>query len=530
MTENESAENTGGAYQVGHGRTLTGRSRIYTRYEKVDASNVVEVVAEAGVQHYSNASDITYLRNYWKGEQPILHREKDVRPEINNKVVENRAEEIMSFKIGYQSSEPIQYILSRKTSEDSKVNGIMHLNEDMFLENKETLDNELMEWMCLCGLGYRMVESDDDEKGHAVESEVLRDTAPYTIYTCDPRSTCVVYSAMYHRRPVCSMQFGTDEENDVIVTVHTPEARFVVKDGAIASMSVNPLGLIPVIEYDLNSTRMGVFERVLPLLDAINALDSNRLDGVELVVQALYLFKNCQIDKDSFLEMLHLGAVSVSSTEGAQGDVSLITNNLDQSQTQLLKEDMLDAMREICGMPNRNTGGANDTGSAVYMRDGYSMAESRAKSYELQFKKSERDFLRVVMRICEIQRKPYGVTLRDVDVAFNRRNYDNVLTKAQAFTTLVQSGSLHLIDCIKAIGQFSDPEGVYERAMEWMEEQRALQQELFEKQAEVSEAQAAKRAVAQSSALTNVDHDNDGFAREDNHGRRDFQTGVPARD
>jgi hypothetical protein len=43
---------------------------------------------------------IRYLHDYYMGDQPILYREKAVRPEINNKTVENHALEIVRFKAG----------------------------------------------------------------------------------------------------------------------------------------------------------------------------------------------------------------------------------------------------------------------------------------------------------------------------------------------------------------------------------------------------------------------------------------------
>ena len=52
-------------------------------------------------------------------------------------------------------------------------------------------------------------------------------------------------------------------------------------------------------------------------------------------------------------------------------------------------------------MPNRNGGtSTSDTGSAVIMRDGWSAAEARAKDSELMFKLSEKEFLKLVLRIC----------------------------------------------------------------------------------------------------------------------------------
>ncbi len=463
---------TADSYQAGHSPLHKGRLKIYTRFVQVDESNVVDMVNETVCAHMLNVGEITYLRNYWRGKQPILDREKAVRPEICNKVVENRADEIMSFKLGYQASEPLQYILSRDGGDDSLAENIAKLNEDMFIEGKESQDAELLEWMFLCGVGYRMVEPDTDELEHQVESAVLQDTAPYSLHVPDPRSCYVVYSKMYHHRPLAAVWQGRDEDDGWLYTVYTPTARFTVKGGAIVEAAPNVLGLIPVIEYNLNSTRTGCFEKVLPILDAINSLDSNRLDGIEQVVQALYLFKNCQVDKDSFLEMLELGAVSVSSTEGAQGDVSLITNDLDQSQTQTVKADLIEAVHDICGMPSRTSNGSNNTSSGTYMSDGYSMAESHAKISELQFKKAEREFLRVVMRICEVARKPLNLTLRDIDIAFNRRSFDNTLTKAQSLVTMLQTSKLDPLDCLKASGLFNDPEAVYARGQAYAEKQQ----------------------------------------------------------
>lgn len=461
------------SYQVGHGTLYKGRSRIYTRYPKITKDNVVRMVNESFLIHSANVGQINYLRAYWRGDQPILKREKEVRPEICNKVVENRADEIMSFKLGYQSSEPIQYILSRDGKNEELADKMAAFNADMFIEGKESQDGELLEWMFLCGVGYRMVEADETESQfHDIRSEILEDTAPFSMHIPDPRSCYVVYSKMYHHVPLAAVWVGLDEDDTEIFTVYTPTEVYVVKGGLIVDgPKANPLRLIPIIEYNLNSIRMGVFEKVLPILDAINLLDSNRLDGVEQVVQALYLFKNCQIDQDSFLDMLEMGAVSVSSTEGNQGDVTLITNDLDQTQTEVVKSDLISAIHDICGMPTKNEGGANDTGSAVYMRDGYGMAEAHAKISELHFKESERDFLRVVLRICEIARKPVGLSLRDIDIAFNRRNYDNTLTKAQTLTTMLATNKVDPLDCFKACGLFTDPEAAYARAVRYSEEQ-----------------------------------------------------------
>lgn len=55
----------------------------------------------------------------------------------------------------------------------------------------------------------------------------------------------------------------------------------------IVSIEQNVLGEIPIIEYYYNSMLMGSFEGVLSLLNAIEDVQSNRLDAVAQFVQSL---------------------------------------------------------------------------------------------------------------------------------------------------------------------------------------------------------------------------------------------------
>lgn len=95
---------------MGAGRTMYGRQVIYTDAKEIDKENVVEVLEKALQTHRRNRSEIQYLYDYYKGKQPILNRVKEVRPEINNKIVENNANHIVSFKVGYLMGEPVQYM------------------------------------------------------------------------------------------------------------------------------------------------------------------------------------------------------------------------------------------------------------------------------------------------------------------------------------------------------------------------------------------------------------------------------------
>lgn len=201
-------------------RLMNGRRIIKTSVTEITENNVIEVLNKALAVHDLNRSDIDYLWKYYKGEQPIRHRVKDVRPEICNKIVENRANEIVSFKVGYLCGEPIQYV--SRNGGDEVVKAINTLNEYMFAEDKAAQDQELVEWQMICGTAFRLVLP--DEVGE-------EDEAPFELYTLDPRDTFVVYSNEIGNKPI--MQSNT--ARTMMKSSTTP---FIQKIGISMSMGI----------------------------------------------------------------------------------------------------------------------------------------------------------------------------------------------------------------------------------------------------------------------------------------------------
>ena len=66
----------------------------------------------------------------------------------------------------------------------------------------------------------------------------------------------------------------------------------------------------------------------------------------------------------SLLRPTEMGASKVKSTDGTNADVDEVATELNQTQSQTLKDDFYNAVLTICGMPNRNGGSStSDTGS-----------------------------------------------------------------------------------------------------------------------------------------------------------------------
>ena len=446
-------------------RQLFGRDVITIDEVAFTDKNIVETLDKVMSIHTKNRNDIQYLWDYYRGKQPILSREKKVRPEICNRIVENRANEIVSFKVGYLCGEPIQYI--GRSGSESISKAISELNEMMFSENKATQDKKVVEWQAICGTAYRLVLP--DTRGG-------EDDAPFEMYTLDPRDTFVVYSNEVGDKPLLAVKYCTTDTNDYIYSVYSANHFWKIKNKKIVESKDHALGIVPIIEYPANTARLGAFEIVLPLLDEINDIASNRMDGIEQFIQAFMKFINCEITKEEYLEFLELGAIKVKSREGMNADVDMVSSELNQSQTQIAKDDAHSAVIEITGMPNRNGGtSTSDTGQAVVLRDGWTLAESRAKDSELMFKESEQQTLKLILRIIRdtqgLSDELYALKLKDIALQFTRRNYENIQSKAQVLTQMLAQNKIHPRLAFATSGAFSDPESAYQMSMEYHDEQ-----------------------------------------------------------
>lgn len=455
---------------------MYGRRVITTDTLTLTDENIVSEINKAFDTHSLNRGEIKYLWNYYRGKQPILQRTKKVRPEICNRIVENRANEIVSFKVGYLCGEPIQYV--GRNGDESVSRAIAELNEMMFSENKATQDKEVVEWQMICGTAYRLVLPDSNGE---------EDDAPFEMFTLDPRDTFVVYSSEVGNKPIFAVKYRVDSENNRICSVYSADWYWRIKGDKIVESKAHALGMIPIFEYPANNARLGAFEIVLPMLDAINNVASNRMDGVEQFIQAFVKFVNCDIDEEQFKALKELGAIKVKSIDGASADVSIVTQELNQVQTQTLVDYLYQTVLTICGMPNRNGGSStSDTGAAVIMRDGWTLAESRAKDSELMFKKSEHEMLKLILRIVRdsegLSNDIYNLRLKNLSLQFTRRNYENVQSKAQVLVSMLQQNKIHPRLAFTHCGLFTDPESAYQESKEYSEEQAALALEMVQMQ------------------------------------------------
>lgn len=443
---------------------LTGRRPIETPETEINRANVLKVVmGKAEPIHMLNKNEIRFLHNYYLGSQPVLHRTKEYHAEITNRIVENHANECVGFYTGYMSGTPCSYVRSETATGDGEE--IARLSNALQYEGKDALDRRLWQWMLECGQGYRIVLPDKGYNGN------YPDETPLLVDVPDPDMAYVIYNSGIGHKPIANvLHIPRNYQNDLndLICVYTPNQYFEIDNGKVTKTENHSLGMLPMVEYKLNPERMGLFEPAIPVLDAINDLESNRLDGVAQFIQSIMVFTNCLVDEDALNKVKELGAMCLKSTAGLPASVSQIANELDQQQSQTLLDSMLNVYRSLTAMPSA-TGSENATSDnvgAVIVRNGWNHTEARAQQYENMFKFSERQSLSVMLKIL---RDTAGSKLMasDVEIRLPRRQYDNLQSKVQVFTQMLgSSADPHLAFEISHL--YTDPEAAYQASVPFL--------------------------------------------------------------
>lgn len=451
---------------------FNGRTVLYTDITDINSGNIISVLNDLIWDIYENYRKVKMLKNYEKGVQPILQRDKKVRADINNRVVVNHAHEIKEFKKGFIFGDPVTYV--QRARNDIRSNNanidkleretdiaVAELNEMMFEQGKSSKDIILADEFLTCGTGYRLaLPSTNDEE-----------VSPFKIYPLQSEYTFVVYSNDVFRRKVLAGTFVIKNTGVVELGCYTNE-RFFLLEGNLGNWKIikdeeNGIGIIPIVEYCNNNDRMGAFEPVIRLINAINLVSSDRVNGIAQFIQAILWINNCKLSDEQFEQLMLKGCIQTTDIDNdKKATIEWLATELNQTNTQTVVDDLTEKMLEIAGVPGREQSTGGNTGQAIMLSNGWQIAETQAQAFEEVYKEAELHFIEVVLKIIQNSQKVgnnravKNLKLSDIETRFNRSRTDNLLTKTQALQSLLEAG-VHPRLAFKLCGLFSDSEQAY---------------------------------------------------------------------
>ena len=497
---------------------MPGRRMIMTDEQSITKENIAKVVSAAFSEHMQyNQPREEYLERYKRGDQPINNREKDIRPEINVKISENNASKIVDTHLGYDFANPITLVQrERKEIEKDEANNkiedgtVAQLNKMFADQDKATKDMLMGNNMLTTGLGYMMVypARDDDEY------------SPFELMVLDPETTFVVYSNNAYHEPMLAVTFFVNADGSVRTTCYSKDYFFELSKPSNAidftaepKVMTNVVGAIPIIEFEMTD-RMGVFEKALPILDALNLIGSDRVNSIVQFVQSILWFHNCMLDDEAMKEIKNgektSAIIFTKNEDGKQANIKYISEPLNQTETQSLVDYYQSQLLQITSTPSWQEASGGSTTGAMQLSNGWQCLELSAKIVEAHYATAARKLLKVVKKIIDSDDvRPYlsklkKIDIADIDIKFTRNKTYDLVSKTNALVSLLNAG-VDGLTAFTTVSLFPDPQAAWFDSKEIIE---AMQKKLAKADEPKKEESEAENIIPNANAM--VDEDGNG--------------------
>ena len=433
ITEQESADATSvGTY-------FCGRRKIFCPEENITEENIISVLNAVLSIHCFNVQQEEYLYWYRRGVQPIIHRTREIRSELTKHVVVNNADMVVSFKNGYFMTEAATY--SPRFDDETITENVSKFNEYCYSAGKSIADNEIIDWFDTVGLGVLYVDLDRNGS----------ERTPFRTYALDPRSAFCAYSYNPGNKPLLGVNMVVVNNGEVMFDAFTERYCYRLRGGSVATtlfntplfgtayelvdVKANVIGKIPIIEYQFDINRMGAFESAMSICDEINEMQSRLAEGQEEQIQQLAIAYNCNFDEGTTAnDIRKQGMLVLRSLGDNKADFKLIETKLSQAEIQINIDALYEQLLDKTGLPSiaRKEGGSSDNGSAVYLKSGYSIADTHRRNTEDFWRKSDTLFKEVALAILKLRFNNFRLEPEDMDLNIEPPTMSNLLVKTQA--------------------------------------------------------------------------------------------------
>lgn len=473
-----------------------GRYEIFTDEKEITQKNIIEVLQKAIAIHEKNRNRIEFLLKYDAGEQPIL-RKKTYRSDIDCTCIDNVANEITEFNLGFKWAFPITLV--QRGNDSSKAEAISWLNNYYETQSIREKTQRLGRYIEICGIGYSFVDK-------APQGSIC----PFKVEVLDPMYAFVVRSNYYiDKRIVLGVVYRQDAEGNRHFTCFTDKLRFEieniydVKNGekvekskwneANRSGEINPLGMVPIIEWYRGHDRMGCFERQISEMDNLNLLVSDFTNDVEQNTQAIWHTNDVDFPTE---KIVREDGTEVETVRRPKSNDWMQTFTTQDGKTPFVKPlsieyDYTGMLNNIitrrslilqkCNVPQRNDNSGGSTGIAMSDATGWSAAETSASKQQNITECCKMEEVKAVLKAISLSTgydELKSLTEMDIQPSIKRQKNYELTTKVNFFATAVSHG-IHGLQALKAMNAFEDVNQVWEDSKELIEK---YQDSIFNKQ------------------------------------------------
>lgn len=349
--------------------------------EKVIQNGITpEILFKLITKHESGLEKYAKMRRYYRGEHDILQRRRSNDNVANNKIVNNFAKYITNMSTSYLIGVPVSY----SASEDYDIEPLKNAYLEQDISN---IDAELVKICGIYGHAYELIYSDTESKPR---SAVIAPENAFVVYNDD--CTAMPLFGVH-----CYRTHDIDRNvNGVVCNVYTDSMIYAYENSSDSWYNMqltfegeHYFGAVPLIEYNNNSEKQGDFEQLIPLIDAYNVLQSDRVNDKEQFVDAFLFLTGVEIDSEQAKQLREERILM-----GYDGsDAKYLSKVMSESDIQILSDNIKDDIHKFSCVPDLSdeSFGNNLSGVAIkYKLMGFEQEirnkeRSIAKSLKMRF-------------------------------------------------------------------------------------------------------------------------------------------------
>ena len=252
--------------------------------------------------------------DYYNGKQKILNKTYSDPSKPCNRVVTNYCRSIVSNFAGFNLGIPATYQV------DDNVQYFLRYND--YIQK----DTELLTQGLIFGVAYELLYIDSDGE---TRFENISPLYGFDIYSSDLSDDDMsAFVRIYTEDNV-----DITQSNTYMVVVYTKDKittyKTVGEFGSLEFVSEVPhsFGQVPVIAFNLNPEREGIFEQIIPLQDSYNEVLSAQLDELGMLVDSFLVLKGVSAEKEDIQDMKTNRVLLMDADSSAEFLVKNVNNS-----------------------------------------------------------------------------------------------------------------------------------------------------------------------------------------------------------
>lgn len=345
--------------------------------------------------------------------------------------ITNFARYITKINVGYLLGSPVNYL----SSEDIDIESLNNSYRKQAISN---LDVELATHASIYGVAYERIYANEESEVRSVK--------------IDPRNIILVHDTTVEHRKMFAIVYeeiinahGKIERDSYQITILTPEytQEGTLKGGTLILESdpetsedirtEHRFGEVPIVEYLNGSDRMGDSEPVLPLIDAYNILQSDRVIDRERLVDAILAFYGTHFTPEQ-QAMLKDSRIVANVPQDAK--IEYIVKSIDEADADVLRKTIAADIHKISMTPDMSDENFAGNSSGVAILYKLLDFEQHIKDKERYFERSLLERFRIYNSFLVKGSKMDKISTEDIDVIFKRALPQNDLETSQIINNL----------------------------------------------------------------------------------------------